>query len=228
MRAALMRCADPMAQGEDCPLGRLLDYLPSIYAKILVVGPHHLLDVESFAMGIEAAQRCWAILHPDGVRRYPDDHPSAIAGRWLHPGPSFGEDTCEVLPDPDPGWNEIPPLSPTQRTAERDLLLALIPFAVQRTAIHSRARLPLTTAVLWGLQAVLAATVVPRSGRVPMLDYAVLQRVDRATSRAQYNDGSVWWVPKVPQAVEVRLQDLVRHVKLKERMRPRWSDLGRW
>ena len=212
MRAVFWRFVDSMARGDDPPLGRLVANLPLMYRSLLALQTEHLLDPSRFAAWIEKAQHCWAQLHPEGTRRYPDESPSQIARRWLYPSPSLREDTCEVQSNHVPCWNELPPLSDAQRKAELNLLISLIPFVVHRSIAHSDSSVSLSTPFLMGLRAALGATVVPRSGRVPWLDYTVLQRIDNAARCTGGRAGSLWWVDEVPDAVELHLLMLARAV----------------
>ncbi len=203
VRAVLCRFSDPLALGEDPPLARLMAYLPLVYGTIVELRPEQLLDENWLGWQLGQAQRWWTLLHPRGVRRYPDDDPRQLARRWLHPSSSRREDTQEVQPDPDPCWDEVPPITDThQRDAELHLLLALTPFAVQRSLFHSRTNQSVSRSVVLGLHKALQATVIPRSGCVPMIDYTVLRRIERV---ARYETGradALWWVDEVPHQVE--------------------------
>jgi hypothetical protein len=213
LRAALQRYADPMAEGEDAPLGRLIAALPLIFLSIRRLRWERLLDQKWFATRIGIAQRCWAGLHPDGARLPAREDPVRVAERWLHTPAVLTGSILDDPPEHGSGWGGLPPLTGAQQRAEQQFLLALVPFVVHRSILNTHRRQGRSLPVLLGLRTALAKTVIPRGGRVPVLHEAVLRPVERTTGQFAGRADELWWVEEVPEKVEVWLDYLALRVR---------------
>ena len=220
LRSALLRYADPIAEGESSPLGRLVAALPAIFQSIMRLRPEQLLDEERFATMIRLAQCAWAGLHPGGFRRHLGEDPVLVAQRWLYTPPVLMDDIVEDQLEFGRDWGGLPPLTSAQRSAEQQLLMAMIPFVVYRSILNTRLRQGRSLPVLLGLDTVLGATVIPRGGRIQRLHHAVLMRVERTTSHFAGRADEIWWVDEVPEGVESWLDHLARRVRRARREAP--------